>query len=69
VKYRELTRKLEQLNCSFHRQGKGDHEIWSNRANGNKTVIPNWGHKELKPGTVRAILRQLGIDPNDFNAI
>ena len=25
---RDLKRLLEQSGCSFHRQGKGDHEIW-----------------------------------------
>jgi hypothetical protein len=26
------------------------------------TVVPDWGGKDLKHGTVRAIVRQLGID-------
>jgi hypothetical protein len=28
-------------------------------------VIPDWGNKDLKQGTIRAILRQLGIAIND----
>ena len=66
MKYRELTRKLEILGCEFRRHGKESHEIWANRRNGKKASIPNWGAKDLKPGTVRAILRQLDIDPKDL---
>jgi hypothetical protein len=25
---RELKKMLSEAGCSFHRQGKGDHEIW-----------------------------------------
>jgi mRNA interferase HicA len=28
--------------------------------------LPDWGAKDLKPGTLRAIIRQLGLDWQDF---
>ena len=59
--YRQLTRKLRRLGCQFYRQGKGDHEIWANDAMNSTAPIPNWRGKDLKPGTVSAIMRQLGI--------
>ena len=59
--YRQLTRKLRRLGCQFHRQGKGDHEIWANDATQSTAATPNWRGKDLNPGTVSAILRQLGI--------
>jgi predicted RNA binding protein YcfA (HicA-like mRNA interferase family) len=30
------------------------------------SVVPDWGSKDLKQGTIRGILRQLGIDIGDF---
>lgn len=37
-----------------------------NPATARTTVVPDWGAKELKHGTVRAVVRQLGIDWEDF---
>jgi predicted RNA binding protein YcfA (HicA-like mRNA interferase family) len=62
VTYRELTRKLRRLGCEFDRQSRGSHEIWRNPANGARTTVPNWGGKDLRTGTLRAILRDLGVD-------
>jgi len=35
---------------------RGDHEIWINTANRQRTTIPNWGSRDLRPGTLNAIL-------------
>ena len=67
MKHRELARKLRRLGCEFDRQGRGSHEFWVNLANDEETTIPNWGNKDLKPGTIAAILRDLGIDRGDFD--
>lgn len=65
--YRELTRKLRSLGCEFDRQSRGSHEIWRNPANGTRTTIPNWGGRDLRPGTVRGIVRDLRIDKDKFD--
>ncbi len=65
--YRELTRKLRALGCEFDRQSRGSHEIWRNPATGRRTTIPNWGGKDLRFGTFRAILRDLDIDKSTFD--
>ena len=67
MNYRELTRKLRSLGCEFARQGKGDHEIWANDATKSTTAIPNWRGRDLKPGTVRAVIRDLGISKDEFD--
>ena len=64
--YRELTRKLRELGCEFDRQSRGSHEIWRNPANGARTTIPNWGGKDLRTGTIRAILRDLRVNVRTF---
>ena len=64
--YRELTRRLRALGCEFDRQGRGDHETWMHRGTLAHTTIPNWGNRDLKPGTLAAILRDLSISRRDF---
>jgi predicted RNA binding protein YcfA (HicA-like mRNA interferase family) len=67
MKYREVARKLKKLGCQeAPRKGKGSHRKWHNPATNRSTVIPDWGSRDLKLGTVRAAVRQLGIDWSDF---
>ncbi|MFQ5814148.1 MAG: type II toxin-antitoxin system HicA family toxin [Anaerolineae bacterium] len=66
MKYRELIKKLRKLGCEFVRQAPGSHEIWWNPANRHFTSIPRHKGKDLPKGTVRAILRHLGIKPDEF---
>jgi len=48
------------------RQAPGSHEIWWNPANEQFTTIPRHGGRDLPAGTLRAVLRQLGVDPAVF---
>ena len=63
--YRELTRKLRALGCEFKRTSKGSHEIWVNPNVNLTTVIPHH-HGDIPKGTLHAILKQLGISPDEF---
>ncbi len=65
--YREAARKLRRLGCQeVPRRSGTSHRKWINPATGQATVVPDWGAKDLKPGTVRAIVRQLGLDWQAF---
>jgi len=67
MNYRELTRRLQVLGCKeIPRKGEGSHRKWINPGLRKRTVVPNWGNKDLKQGTIRSILKQLGIDIKDF---
>lgn len=67
MKYREVTRKLTALGChEVPRKGGGSHRKWTNPATNRSTVIPDWGGRDLKMGTVRAAVRQLAIDWTAF---
>ena len=66
MRYRELTRKLRRLGCELDRRARGDHEIWVRPSTRGRTTIPNWGSRDLKTGTVSAILRDLGISRDEF---
>jgi predicted RNA binding protein YcfA (HicA-like mRNA interferase family) len=65
--YRELTRKLRALGCEFKRASKGNHGIWVNPHLNLATVIPHHPG-DIPKGTLRAILKQSGISPDEFTA-
>jgi predicted RNA binding protein YcfA (HicA-like mRNA interferase family) len=63
MNYREAARKLANLGCQeLRRRAGGSHRKWFNPRTGRATVLPDWGAKDLKLGTLRAAVRQLGID-------
>lgn len=62
MKYKELAKLLAENGChEIPRRRGGSHRKWHNPANGQATIIPDWGSKELKQGTIAAIFRQLGL--------
>jgi predicted RNA binding protein YcfA (HicA-like mRNA interferase family) len=67
MKYREVVRKLTALGCrELPRRGGGSHRKWFNPETQRATVVPDWGAKDLKLGTVRSAIRQLDIDWQAF---
>jgi predicted RNA binding protein YcfA (HicA-like mRNA interferase family) len=64
-RYREIARRLRALGFAFYRQAAGSHEIWFNPDSNRYTTIPNHP-TDMPEGTLRAILRQAGIEPDDF---
>jgi len=67
MKYREVARRLGALGCEeLPRRTGGSHRKWHNPATGRIAPVPDWGGKELKFGTLRAIVKQLGLDWEQF---
>ena len=67
MRYREAAQKLRHLGCTEQpRRGKGSHRRWLNPANGQLATLPDWGTKDLKLGTLRAAVRDLGLDWSGF---
>jgi predicted RNA binding protein YcfA (HicA-like mRNA interferase family) len=64
-RYREIVRKLKTLGFVFDRQAAGSHEIWFHAGGNRYTTIPNHPG-DMPEGTLRAILKQAGIEPDDF---
>ena len=64
-RYREIVRKLKAAGFQFDRQAAGSHEIWHNPEPDRDTTVPNHP-SDMPEGTLRAILKQAGIDPDDF---
>ena len=60
-------RKLRALGCEEHRRrGRGSHWIWRNPLTGGSAVVPDYGGRDLRVGTVRAVLRNLGVGWEEF---
>jgi len=64
-RYREIIRRLKAFGFDFDRQAAGSHEIWFNAATRRYTTIPNHAG-DMPEGTLRAILRQAGVQPEKF---
>ena len=64
-KYREIVSLLKIFGFEFYRQAAGSHEIWYNPVTNRFTTIPNHTG-DMPEGTLRAILKQAGISPDDF---
>jgi predicted RNA binding protein YcfA (HicA-like mRNA interferase family) len=64
-KYREVARKLRTFGFAFDRPGPGSHEVWRQAATGRKVTLPRHS-RDMAEGTLRAILREAGIDVGGF---
>ena len=65
--YRVAARELLVLGCQeIPRRGGGSHRKWINPATEKATVIPDHGGRDLKLGTLRAVVRQLGLEWSAF---
>ena len=62
VKPREAARALERAGFSFVRQ-KGSHRIY---LKGGVGVTLPWHSKDLRPGTLRHIIKQAGLSVEEF---
>ncbi len=65
VGYRKVTAKLRQAGFVFDRSARGSHEIWYNPTSRMRTTVPNHPG-DLPEGTIRAILKQAGLDVSTF---
>ena len=66
-RYREIARRLRRAGYRFDRMGPGSHEVWRHEGSGRKVTLPHHDG-DMAEGTLRAILREAGIDVRDFLA-
>lgn len=64
-RYRDIVKRLKYFGLEFHRQAAGSHESWFNPASSRYNNIPTT-HGDMPEGTLRAILKQAGIDAEFF---
>ena len=64
-RYRQITKRLKKMGFTFERHAAGSHEIWYNAQSDRHTTIPNHPG-DMPEGTLRAILKQADVKPDDF---
>jgi predicted RNA binding protein YcfA (HicA-like mRNA interferase family) len=64
-RYREVARRLRRFGFVFDRPGPGSHEVWRHTDTGRKVTLPHHA-REIAEGTLRAVLREAGIDVEEF---
>lgn len=62
--YRKIVKKVRKAGFVFRRNTGGTHEIWWNEDKKKTCVIPH--HYEIKPGTLKSIIRQMGLTQKEF---
>lgn len=62
--YRDVIKKLRKSGFAFRRNTGGSHEIWWNEEKRKTCVVPH--HREVKPGTLKSIIHQMGITEKEF---
>lgn len=67
LSYREVIKKARKAGFIFRRSTGGTHEIWWNETRKKTCVIPH--HKEVKPGTLKSIINQMGLTEKEFNKL
>lgn len=66
LSYAEITQRLRKLGFRFYRQGKGSHELWVRDPDGRVIPVPRYKGRKIRKGTVRAIIREIGISIEEF---
>lgn len=62
LKPKQLIRLLEKGGCTFYREGKGDHSLYSRVVGGKTRIVPiDMGAGEMSPAYVLRIFRQFGF--------
>ncbi|MGL4881934.1 MAG: type II toxin-antitoxin system HicA family toxin [Waterburya sp.] len=67
LKPKQLIKLLEKAGCTFYREGKGDHRLYSRIVESQTRVVPiDMGAKEMSPAYVLRIFRQFGFTDEEI---
>lgn len=62
---KRLIEILEQHGFIFKRS-KGSHHLYYNAVTNKTVIVPVHGGKDMKKGTLLAVIKQAGLDKNDL---
>lgn len=65
IRAREVVRVAESIGFAFDRQ-RGSHAVYYRALDRRRVVIPMHGTKDIKPGTLRGIIADLGLTVDEF---
>ncbi len=64
--YRDVTTKLKKNGFRYYRTGKGSHELWVRDSDGKVVPVPHHKGKSIRKGTIRSIIREVGVSVKQF---
>jgi predicted RNA binding protein YcfA (HicA-like mRNA interferase family) len=65
IRARDVARVAQSLGFVLDRQ-RGSHAVYFRSTDDRRVVIPMHAAKDLKPGTLRGIISDLGLTPDEF---
>jgi len=65
IRARDVVRVAERIGFILDRQ-RGSHAVYYRASDARRVVIPMHGTKDLKPGTLRGIINDLGLTVEEF---
>jgi predicted RNA binding protein YcfA (HicA-like mRNA interferase family) len=66
LNYQQVVHRLRKLGFRFYQHGKGSHELWVRDSDGRVVPVPHYRGKKIRKGTVRAIIREVGVSVAEF---
>jgi predicted RNA binding protein YcfA (HicA-like mRNA interferase family) len=66
LSYEQVVSRLRRFGLRFYRRGKGSHELWVRDEDGLVIPVPHHKGKPIRKGTIRAIIRELGLSVEEF---
>ncbi len=64
VEAKDFIRVISKLGYELHRQ-KGSHAIYK-KSSGQRVIVPIHSGKNLKPGTLLGMIKDIGLDKTEF---
>ena len=68
LRARDVIRIAEKVGFAFDRQC-GRHAVFMRASDGSRLVIPVHGRRDLKPGTLRGLIDDMGLSVDEFVAL
>jgi predicted RNA binding protein YcfA (HicA-like mRNA interferase family) len=65
IRAREVAKAAQSIGFVFDRQ-RGSHAVYYRASDQRRIVIPMHGTKDLKPGTLRGIITDMGLTVEEF---
>lgn len=65
---RDVVRIAEKIGFTFDRQ-KGSHAVYFRAVDHRRLVIPVHKGRDLKPGTLRGLIEDMGLSVDEFTAL
>ncbi len=68
VKAKDLMRVVEKLGFVLDRKS-GSHTVYYRESDKRRAVIPVHAGKDIKPKTLHAIIKDIGLEPKEFKKL